>query len=335
MFKAKDKNNKPIYIDDMILYSKQFCPICGEELKVQNGIVEAKHFTHKFSKTCDSFLHKKSPWVASWIKLFPLKDREVVVKVGEEAHFADALCGNTILKFIQGNVNYKNLLKQSIFYKNTGHNLLWVYNMTDIEPSQVFCWDNITTSKISRTSALSYYLATECGLNCIAYDYGEFVRYITISVDNENSECYVNMEGVSLLKKDFLSCVEKGINPDFDIMEDYINSEDYLQTYVDLITDAAKYQYRDGKITLRDKQSVRNLVNLLFKYVVVSDSGYLNGRRGNSNEWYTPYLENASNSSNPGFFTNFLSKTKYGNPKVEKVLIWLVDAELHFRKYIQ
>lgn len=335
MFKAVDKRGNPIYIKDISLYGKQVCPICNEELKVINGISEAKHFSHKFSKGCDHFIHKDSLWVLSWLNLFPLDNREVIINIGEEIHTADAVCGDTILKFIQGSVNYRSLLEQSSFYKKSGHGLLWVYDMSDIEPCNAFCWDNITTSKINRESVLSYYLAVECGLSYVAYDYGEFVRYLNISVDRENSECFVNLKGVSLLKEDFISCVKNGITPESKDMDEFINSESYLQTFIDLITDSAKYQYREGKITLRDKQSVRNLVNLLGKYVVVSDNGYLNGKRGNSNEWYTSYLENASNSTNPEFFTNFLKKSKYGNPKVEKVVVWLVDTELHFRKYIQ
>lgn len=111
MFSALDINNNLVDIDRAIKepLNKYFCASCKLELIVKNGNVRISHFAHKNKCDCDDYDNDMSEWHRNWQKKFPIKNREVVLKIDDNDPFienfnktvrrADVLCYGYVIEF--------------------------------------------------------------------------------------------------------------------------------------------------------------------------------------------------------------------------------------------
>lgn len=160
MFSAFDINNHLIDIDTAIQHpsDKYFCCSCNSELIVKNGNVRSCHFAHKSMCDCDDYDNDMSEWHRNWQKKFPLKNREVVLKIDAEddSLFAenckkttrrtDVLCYGYAIEFQNSPITSEEFEERTYFYNHLGKKVVWIFNM--IEPLKCgkikFCdeWTN-------------------------------------------------------------------------------------------------------------------------------------------------------------------------------------------------
>ncbi len=143
MFSALDCNGNLIDIDTAIQYpsNKYFCPLCNEELVIKNGNVRLKHFSHKIKSDCIDFDNDMSEWHRNWQKKFPIKNREVVLKVDEDnpfaehllrtTHRADVLCFGYAIEFQNSPISSKDFDDRNYFYHLLRKKVIWIFNMVD------------------------------------------------------------------------------------------------------------------------------------------------------------------------------------------------------------
>ena len=93
MFSALDINNNLVDIDRAIKQplNKYFCTACKREVIVKNGNVRISHFAHKNKCDCIDYDNDMSEWHRNWQKKFPIKNREVVLKIDENDPFIEHL----------------------------------------------------------------------------------------------------------------------------------------------------------------------------------------------------------------------------------------------------
>lgn len=248
-------------------------------------------------------------------------------------HIARVLNGKTVLEFHNNFIKYDDLSRKTKELQDMGFTPLWVIDRSNENPVYLYRKDNISILPIQKVHALSAYMYTECGLRYVAYDCGEFIRYVNIRLIDEK-ESKVELRGVSLLKPDFVRFIQQGILPESPECWEYVNSLEYSQVYTDLVSDAAKYQYRSNLITEKNKRSARNLVSMLGKYVVKDrNENFLDVIKRN-NSWYTPYLDNARSAVKPSSFDKWISGS-YDKLSIVQVDPSIVDSELHVRGYIK
>lgn len=161
MFSALDNNNHIIDIDTAVQHiaDKYFCPSCCEELIIKNGNVRIQHFAHKSKCSCDDYDNDMSDWHRNWQKKFPLKNREVVLKLdadNDNSLFAenckktirrtDALCYGYAIEFQNSPISSEEFYERTLFYKHLGKKVIWIFNMIEeYKSGKIKCyeeWDN-------------------------------------------------------------------------------------------------------------------------------------------------------------------------------------------------
>lgn len=150
MFVAMDEIRQRIFADKSLPKDGQyFCPICGESVRLRVGENNAPHFAHITSCT-DDFTHDMSDWHRQWQELFPLKNREYVVKHNDEAHRADVLCYGTVIEFQHSPISEGEFRRRNRFYTSAGYKVVWIFDLIDVVASdRMWCeedyenqWDN-------------------------------------------------------------------------------------------------------------------------------------------------------------------------------------------------
>ncbi|WP_270565090.1 competence protein CoiA [Clostridium beijerinckii] len=160
MFSALDCNGNLIDIDTAIQYppNKYFCPSCHEELVIKSGNVRLKHFAHKIKSDCEEFDNDMSEWHRNWQKKFPIKNREVVLKVDEDnpfaehllktTHRADVLCYGYAIEFQNSPISSKEFNERNYFYYLLRKKVIWIFNMIDLyERDTIECYGEWYDSK--------------------------------------------------------------------------------------------------------------------------------------------------------------------------------------------
>lgn len=162
MFSALDDNNHLVDINTAIKNSlaKYFCPSCHEELIIRNGNVRIPHFAHKNKCNCDNYDNDMSEWHRNWQMKFPLRNREVVLKLDfdndDYSLFAenckkiirrtDVLCYGYAIEFQNSPISSEEFDERTLFYKHLGKKVIWIFNMIDTyESGKIkFCdeWHN-------------------------------------------------------------------------------------------------------------------------------------------------------------------------------------------------
>ena len=156
MFSALDINNTLIDIDTALKspFDIYFCCSCKGELTVKNGNVRVQHFAHKSKCDCDDYDNDMSEWHRNWQRKFPLRNREVVLKLGEDNNslFAencrkttrrtDVLCYGYAIEFQNSPITNEEFFERTWFYNHLGKKVIWVFNMIeDYGSGKIECYD--------------------------------------------------------------------------------------------------------------------------------------------------------------------------------------------------
>ena len=73
-----------------------------------------------------------SEWHMSWQKLFPHKNREVVIKSENEIHRADVLCFGTVIEFQHSPISKSEFSRRNKFYTDAGKKVVWIFDLTEL-----------------------------------------------------------------------------------------------------------------------------------------------------------------------------------------------------------
>lgn len=131
MYIARDANGILVPIGQATADKQYFCPVCGGEVRIKDGSINAKHFAHISLGECDDFSHDMSEWHRSWQEKFPVENREVVVDNGEERHRADVLIGKYVIEFQHSSISVDEVWRRNDFYISAGYNVIWVFDVID------------------------------------------------------------------------------------------------------------------------------------------------------------------------------------------------------------
>ena len=132
MFIAVDENEKRIFAEkDLPRQKNYYCPICKDKVRLRCGDNNAPHFAH-INACSDDFTHDMSEWHKSWQMLFPLSNREVVIKYGNETHRADVLCYGTVIEFQHSPISKSEFSRRNKFYTDAGKKVVWIFDLTEL-----------------------------------------------------------------------------------------------------------------------------------------------------------------------------------------------------------
>lgn len=103
------------------------CPVCNSKVRGRKGDDRAHHWAHIDSKNCDSWYEPITEWHLWWQNQFPKKNREVVIKKGDEKHRADICLDNGIIIEIQNSpIRPADIHAREEFYGKG--QLIWILN---------------------------------------------------------------------------------------------------------------------------------------------------------------------------------------------------------------
>lgn len=150
MFSSLDNKGQLIDIDTAIKCptEKYFCCSCNGELIVKNGDVRVPHFAHISKYNCDDYDNDMSEWHRNWQKRFPLKNREVILKIDKDfqhgllfdkycskrlIHRADVLCYGYVLEFQNSPITSEEFEARNYFYTLLEYKVVWIFNMIELK----------------------------------------------------------------------------------------------------------------------------------------------------------------------------------------------------------
>ena len=142
MFIALDSNGKRIDVADAEKSNDYFCPVCNGGLRVREGSVNIKHFSHISKTECDDFTTDMSEWHRKWQEQFPVKNREVVIEHNGEKHRADVLAYGHVIEFQHSPISLHEFERRNEFYTSAGKKVVWVFDFVEQHSSnQMECFD--------------------------------------------------------------------------------------------------------------------------------------------------------------------------------------------------
>lgn len=143
MFSAFDNEKCRIDVDDAENGGEYYCPVCGGQLIVKDGEINAKHFAHKAGSCTDAWHYDMSAWHRRMQGLFPSEQREVVVTDGTQLHRADILVGNTVIEFQHSPISVTEFIDRTTYFQKTGYRIAWVFDLSEqFENGQLFYDDD-------------------------------------------------------------------------------------------------------------------------------------------------------------------------------------------------
>ena len=131
MFIALDSNGNRIDVKNAEKGNDYFCPVCNGRLRVREGSVKIKHFSHISKTDCDDFTIDMSEWHRNWQEQFPLKNREVVIVHNGEKHRADVLACGHVIEFQHSPISLDEFERRNSFYTSAGKKVIWVFDLTE------------------------------------------------------------------------------------------------------------------------------------------------------------------------------------------------------------
>lgn len=134
MFVAYDKENVPTFIDHAVPGEDYFCPVCKAKMSARRGEFRQHYFAHYPGEACtDSWdrQYEMSEWHRNWQALFPVKNQEVVVQLGDVKHRADVLIGKTVIEFQHSPMSADTFNDRNSFYHNLGYKVVWVFDFIE------------------------------------------------------------------------------------------------------------------------------------------------------------------------------------------------------------
>lgn len=128
MYFALNTKGKRIPIELANKEEQYFCPVCGGEVLIKKGDINAHHFAHKTLTECDKWSSDMSEWHKNWQEKFPENCREVVIKNGKEKHRADILINDTVIEFQHSPISPKEFWERNNFYTLKKYKVIWVFD---------------------------------------------------------------------------------------------------------------------------------------------------------------------------------------------------------------
>lgn len=134
-----DANGKRIDISEANKSDQYYCPVCAGKLRVREGQINIKHFSHISKETCDDFSVDMSEWHRKWQEQFPVNNREIIIEHNSEKHRADVLAYGHIIEFQHSPISQKEFERRNAFYTSAGKNVVWVFDLTqEVSRKQIF-----------------------------------------------------------------------------------------------------------------------------------------------------------------------------------------------------
>ncbi len=139
MFKALNKYNESVSIENANVNEFYFCQICNQKLKQVHSINRAPHFSHigkpktgnkNYIPCTDRWHYCKTEWHREWQKRFPEECQECVVSNGTEKHIADVLINNTVIEFQHSSISIDEFRERNYFYTQCGYKVVWIFDMS-------------------------------------------------------------------------------------------------------------------------------------------------------------------------------------------------------------
>ena len=132
---ANDYNDNRVHIDDTHSNQQYYCPSCGVPLVVKKGDIRHHHFAHSAHCPCkDSWERNKeydtSSWHIGWQSLFPPKNQEITLSLGETKHRADVIIGKTVVEFQHSLLSASKFDDRNNFYFNLGYKVVWLFDIS-------------------------------------------------------------------------------------------------------------------------------------------------------------------------------------------------------------
>lgn len=129
MHSGLDRQNHRVGIEESSQSEPYFCPLCHHQLVRKTGMIRRHHFAHKQGSACDSWFEEDGKFQDLWKSCFPLSDIEAVITSGEEKHFADVLCGDTVMNFRESFLFPKtSFADRNAFYLQDKKKVIWVFD---------------------------------------------------------------------------------------------------------------------------------------------------------------------------------------------------------------
>lgn len=145
MFVALNDSKERVFADRLLPKDEQYsCPVCGGEVRLRAGDINAPHFAH-ITPCTDDFTHDMSDWHRAWQELFPLKNREVVISHDGETHRADVRCYGTVIEFQHSPISESEFMRRNRFYTSAGLKVVWIFDLIDVFGERMWCeddWEN-------------------------------------------------------------------------------------------------------------------------------------------------------------------------------------------------
>lgn len=132
MFIAIDENENRIVADGAKKNTRYFCPVCKSEVCLRDGGINVAHFAHLSFKNCDDFTSDMSEWHRIWQSMFPLKNREHILRDENEIHRADVCCYGTVIEFQHSSITSEEFWRRNDFYTRLGYKVVWIFDVIDI-----------------------------------------------------------------------------------------------------------------------------------------------------------------------------------------------------------
>ena len=103
--------------------------MCNGELRVKEGSVNIKHFSHISRSDCDDFTIDMSEWHRRWQEQFPIGNREVVIEYNGEKHRADVLAYGHVIEFQHSSIPLDEFHRRNDFYTAAGKKVIWILKL--------------------------------------------------------------------------------------------------------------------------------------------------------------------------------------------------------------
>lgn len=114
--------------------SKAICPHCGDTVLARCGKINAWHWAHTASASCDSWSEHETEWHLNWKRLFPRQMVEQTFKKDgrpDQTHRADVSTGKYILELQHSPISIDEMFVRQWFY---GDSLIWLFDLTKVNP---------------------------------------------------------------------------------------------------------------------------------------------------------------------------------------------------------
>ncbi len=158
MFIAHDYNDQRVHVDETRSNQAYYCPYCGAPLIIKKGDIRQHHFAHSARHECSdewarNGSYDNSDWHNEWQALFPKRNQEIKLSLGDVSHRADVLVGYSVVEFQHSAMNPKRFDDRNNFYLNLNYKMIWLFDLMDQADNGaltyttdtdccVFSWDN-------------------------------------------------------------------------------------------------------------------------------------------------------------------------------------------------